>query len=129
MGELHSDTFELTMQVVLGWKMDHPTQTVYYQLVNTFRVYAPDIHKVISVLENVTKDKELDIIRYFADFEYIRECRKVIEVNREILTLIPEISEKRYAQIAEQERKLKEIEEEFQKHRAEAHRFDQEHMI
>lgn len=129
MSDLHPDTFELTMQIVLGWRLDHPNRTIYYRLVNTFRAYAPSIDKVISVLLAVIADKASDMDVYKNDHDYVRECKEVIEVNQEILNLIPNISKKRYEQIAEQEQKLREIDERFEKRKNEARLFDQQNMV
>jgi hypothetical protein len=106
---LHPETFEISQQQVLGWLMSHSTRMPYHVLATTYRTYAPDIGKIISVLKDGIQEKKSDMIKYASDHSYVIECREFIALYEKTLNMIQETSRDRQRKQEERDQRLVEI--------------------
>lgn len=122
--KLHPDTFEISQQRVLGWRLDHSNRTPYHVLANTYRFYAPDISKIIAVLEAGILEKKADMTRYASDWSYVAECKEYIALFEQTLVMIQEVSVERYQKEQEIAQRLEEIDVEYRKRIDQARAYD-----
>jgi len=85
---LHPDTFEISQQRVLEWQANHSTRTPYHVLVATYRTYAPNLNKIMAVLQSGIQEKKADMTKYASDRAYVAECQEYVELYEKTLAMI-----------------------------------------